>query len=175
MIESLDSSWTLFLDRDGVINERIFDGYVTEIDEFIFRKDFLEAIPSLSQRFGRIIVVTNQQGVGKGLMSERNLLAIHNYMVDEIQKCGGRIDAVFAATNLKGSLNDRRKPQTAMGLEAKAKFPEIDFSKSVMIGDTDSDISFGKNLGMKTACLLSDEKISIQADFELKNLTDWIK
>ena len=174
MIESMDSSWTLFLDRDGVINERIFGGYVTRIDEFIFRKDFIEGIPELSRRFGKIIVVTNQQGVGKGLMSERNLSEIHNYMVDEIRKLGGRIDAVYAATNLKSSLPDRRKPNPYMGLEAQAQFPEIDFSKSLMIGDTDSDIAFGKNLGMKTACLLSQEKISIQADFELKNLTDWI-
>lgn len=174
MIESLDSSWTLFLDRDGVINERIFGGYVTRIDEFIFRKDFINAIPELSRRFGRIIVVTNQQGVGKGLMSERNLSEIHNYMVDEIRNRGGRIDGVYAATNLMGSENDRRKPNPRMGLEAQAEFPEIDFSKSLMIGDTDSDIIFGKNLGMKTACLLSEEKISIQADFELKKMTDWI-
>ena len=59
-----------------------------------------------------------------------------------------------------------------MGLEAQNQFSNIDFSKSIMVGDTDSDIEFGKNLGMKTILLKSEEKNTIQADFEIRNLTE---
>ena len=67
-IGKIDKSWTLFLDRDGVINVRLIDDYVKNINEFEFLPGVLEAFKIFSEKFGRIIIVTNQQGVGKGLM-----------------------------------------------------------------------------------------------------------
>lgn len=177
LIESwnIDRTWTLFLDRDGVINKRIMGGYVTSPAEFEFLPDVLPAIATFSRQFNRIFVVTNQQGVGKGLMSERNLLEIHAYMMDEIYMAGGKIDKCFFAPNLKGDPEDLRKPGPAMAEMAKFEFPEIEFEKSIMIGDTDSDIAFGKNLGMRTVRIKTSEPIEINADITCTSLMEFSK
>ena len=161
----VDKSWTLFLDRDGVINERIVDGYVKTVEEFIFNDGVLDTIKRLSEVFGKIVVVTNQQGIGKGLMTEEDLKKVHNYMLSEIKNAGGRIDNIYFAPGLASPTNELRKPNIGMAHQAQKDFPEIDFSKSVMIGDSPSDIEFGKNAGMKTIFVgqgndLGDESIS---------------
>lgn len=166
----INEEWTLFLDRDGVINERIFGGYVTSSEEFNFLEGVLEALSDFSELFCRIVIVTNQQGIGKGIMTERNLLDLHDYMVTSIEDNGGKIDAVYFAPNLRGAQVDIRKPKPDMALLAKHDFEEIDFEKSIMVGDTDSDIRFGKNLGMKTVRVLSEEPIGVEADIDVKGL-----
>ena len=105
----IDATWTLFLDRDGVINERIFGGYITKVDEFKFLPGVESAIAGLTKKFNRLIVVTNQQGIGKGLMTERNVLEIHSYMCDRVHLEGGKIDKCYFAPNLKGAEDDLRK------------------------------------------------------------------
>lgn len=168
----VDATWTLFLDRDGVINERIMGGYVTSVDQFNFLEGTEIAISRLSRLFHLVIVVTNQQGVGKGLMTERNLLEIHTYMSDQVHLTGGKIDKCYFAPNLKGAEDDMRKPGPAMGELAKMQFPEIEFERSIMVGDTDSDIAFGKNLGMKTVRIKTEEEIGIEADVTINSLSE---
>ena len=90
-LENINETWTLFLDRDGVINKRIFGGYVTSKSEFDFVPGALESIKYFTSIFGRIIVVTNQQGVGKGIMTENQLISVHDYMESEVIKNGGHI------------------------------------------------------------------------------------
>jgi len=169
-LSEVDSSWTLFLDRDGVINQRNFEGYIERVTDFIFMDGVLESLKYFTTIFQRIIVVTNQQGVGKGLMTSGQLSLIHEHMLNKVQAFNGRIDAVFAATSLKKSDLKERKPHPFMALQAKNKFPEIDFHKSIMVGDTDSDIQFGKNLGMKTVLIRSKEVISSSPDVVLESL-----
>ncbi len=147
-LTKLQSASFLFLDRDGVINRRIPDGYVTCWEEFAFLPGVLEAIAHLSNRFSKVVVVTNQQGVGKGLMSLQELDHIHDSMVQEIGKSGGRVDAVFYCTDTTDTENNCRKPGVALGLSAKSRFPEIEFDMSVMVGDSASDMEFGRNLEM---------------------------
>lgn len=171
----IDPTWTLFLDRDGVINKRIFGGYVRTVEEFEFLPQVEQAITDLSKKFYLVIVVTNQQGIAKGLMSERNLLEIHNYMCDQVFLKGGKIDKCYFAPNLKGAEDDMRKPNTVMAEMAKKEFPEIDFSRSVMVGDTDTDIEFGKKLGMKTVRIKTEETIVLDADITLNSLVDFAK
>jgi len=168
-LHSIDKTWTLFLDRDGVINERIWGGYVTEPDGFHFIPGVLEALSLLSNRFGKIILVTNQQGIGKGQMTEDHLGAIHKHMVEEVESQGGRIDAVYFCPDLKSKSDNCRKPGIKMALQAKADFPEIDFSKSIMVGDSDSDVEFGKNAGMFTV-YTGKETNNIEADLIVKDL-----
>lgn len=144
----IDKTWTLFLDRDGVINKRFVDDYVKTVAEFEFLPGVLEAIARLSRQFGRIIVVTNQQGIGKGLYSTHDLNQIHAYMLAEVKKAGGHIDAVYYAPQLKHENSPMRKPGIGMALQAKKYFPEIEFSRSIMIGDSDSDIDFARNAEM---------------------------
>ena len=92
---SFDRSWSLFLDRDGVINERIIDGYVTCPSAFHFLPGVLSALKSLNRIFGHIFIVTNQQGIGKGLMTHDDLEKIHRQMAREIADHGGKVDAIF--------------------------------------------------------------------------------
>ena len=151
----IDTTWTLFHDRDGVINERVFDGYVLSIKDFIFKEGVLENACLLFGKFAHVFIVTNQQCVKKGIISKASLDDIHDWMSEQFLKEKAHIDEVFVATELNNKDSRRRKPNLEMGLEAKMKFPNVDFEKSIMIGDTDSDISFGQNLGMKTVLIES--------------------
>lgn len=167
---NVDDSWTLFLDRDGVINERIMGDYVTNLGDFHFKEKTLESIGKLTRKFKYVFIVTNQQGVALGKMTQKKLDEIHAYMVTEIVGNGGHITHVYSATELKNSDSIFRKPSPKMAHMAKERFPEIVFQKSIMVGDTDSDIRFGKNLGMKTVLILTEEKISEKADLEVKSI-----
>ena len=171
----IDKTWSLFLDRDGVINERVFGGYILQREDFKFLPGVIESIRELNNFFHLTFVVTNQQGIGKGLMSEFDLLDIHQYMMDEIHLNGGHIDKCYFAPNLKGAEDDMRKPKPVMAELAKMEYPEVDYKNSVMIGDTDSDIRFGKNLGMKTVRIVTKEPISVDADINVDSLSDFVK
>ncbi len=160
--QKFDKNWTLFLDRDGVINHRLPDDYVKEIDDFRFLPNVLDALQIFNQTFGRILIVTNQQGVGKGLMTESALHSIHQTMIREIKDNNGRIDSVYYCPDLKDSGSFCRKPAIGMGLKAKKEFKEINFKKSLMIGDSVSDMVFGKKLGMKTVFISDNHTKAIQ-------------
>lgn len=155
---NIDKTWTLFLDRDGVINRRIVDDYVKKWEEFEFLEGVLDAIKIFNEKFGRIVVVTNQQGIGKGLMRIEDLELIHKNMVYEITYFKGRIDKAYFSPYLASENHPTRKPNIGMALQAQKDFPEIDFSKSLMIGDSKSDIEFGKNAGMKTIFIGKENK-----------------
>ena len=156
---NIDKSRSLFLDRDGVINRRIPDGYVKTWDAFEFLPGVPEAMKRLAKRFGRIIVVSNQQGIGKGLMTEQDLERIHSSMVRQIEGSRGRIDLVLHSPHRKEEDSPMRKPGIGMALEAKKIFPEIEFGKSVMAGDSESDLLFGRNAGMKTVLISDNVKL----------------
>lgn len=147
---------TLFLDRDGVINTRIPNAYVQNTGQFIFKEGSLEAISKLSKIFSRIFVVTNQQGIGKGLMTEVDLSKVHDFMLQRIESHQGVIDGIYHCPNLSIEQHIDRKPNPGMALRAKAEFPEIKFSESIMVGDSTSDMLFGKRLGMKTILIRSN-------------------
>ncbi len=153
-----DKTWTLFLDRDGVINTRKPGAYVLSREDFSWTEKAQESIASLSQLFGRTLVVTNQQGIGKGLMSENDLIQIHQMLQLEVEKAGGKIDRIYHCPALKESNSFYRKPMPGMALLAKKDFPEINFKKAIMVGDTISDMIFGKNLNMKTVLIDTDKK-----------------
>lgn len=152
----IDKTWTLFLDRDGVINVRLIDDYVKNINEFKFLPGVLEAFKIFAEKFGRIVIVTNQQGVGKGLMTLQDVDSIHDFMKKEIEAQKGRIDAIYVCPQLKSDPNNFRKPSPRMAYMAQHDFPEINLEKSIMIGDSNSDIEFGRNAGMYTI-LIGDE------------------
>ncbi|HEU4719400.1 MAG TPA: HAD family hydrolase [Bacteroidia bacterium] len=169
----IDKSWTLFLDRDGVINVRFPGDYVKHVGEFGFLPGAKEAIARLSGIFGKIIVVTNQQGIGKGIYTEEDLASIHAHMVSEIEKAGGRIDAVYFAPHLESENSPMRKPGTGMAGQAKKDFPSIDFSRSVMIGDSASDMVFARNAGMKAVFIGTGENLPGNPDFTCASLSDF--
>ena len=156
----IDQGWTLFLDRDGVINRRIVDDYVKSWEQFEFLPGVTQAIKRLSDLFGRIIIVSNQQGVGKGLMSEAEVWLVHRKMAEEIAAAGGRVDEVFFSPHLHSDRSVMRKPNIGMALKARKQFPGTRFNRSVMAGDSFSDMVFGKRAGMKTVFISSDPALA---------------
>jgi D-glycero-D-manno-heptose 1,7-bisphosphate phosphatase len=94
-LSQVNSHWTLFLDRDGVINAEKEDGYIFNYGEFAFYDRVKEALKVFASTFGRIVVVTNQRGVGRGMMTAADLHLIHDKMVAEITLAGGRIDRIY--------------------------------------------------------------------------------
>lgn len=148
----IDPSWTLFLDRDGVINVEKRDDYVKHWDEFEFYENSLLALPRFALKFNTIVITTNQKGVGRGLMTESDLSLIHHNMLEKIQSVGGRIDQIYYCTDLENDAPNR-KPQPGMAFQAKQQFTHIDFSKSIMVGNRTSDMEFGRNAGLHTVFL----------------------
>jgi D-glycero-D-manno-heptose 1,7-bisphosphate phosphatase len=147
---------TLFLDRDGVINNEIKGGYVLNWDMFQFADGVLEALPILAEKFGHIVIVTNQRCIGRGLLTVEGLNAIHAKMLESITANGGRIDNIYFCPDIDSN-SPCRKPNNGMAMQAKADFPDIDFTQSVMVGNTLSDMNFGKNLGMTTVFIPSTQ------------------
>lgn len=137
----------LFLDRDGVINVERPNDYVKSIREFVFIEGATEAIAKLSNIFDKIFVITNQRGIGRGKFSEQDLANIHDHMIVEIEKQGGRIDHIYYCSDIKES-SVNRKPNIGMAFQALRDYPEIDFQKSIFVGNSKSDIIFGNKLGM---------------------------
>ena len=101
------------------------------------------------KKFKTIIIITNQRGIGKGLMTEDDLTGIHEHMLSEIQSNGGRIDKIYYCISTEKT-DFNRKPNPGMALLAKRDFPGIDFSKSIMVGNKLTDMLFGRNAGIFT-------------------------
>ena len=151
-LENVDANWTVFLDRDGVINYEKENSYILNWDEFEFYPNVTEAIHLLSKKFNTIIVVSNQRGVGRGLMTEKDLLDIQQRMKLRIEEDNGRVDKIYYCTAGEAS-HFYRKPNPGMALQAVKDFPFIDLSKSIMVGNKPSDMQFGRNAGTYTVYL----------------------
>ena len=130
----------------------------------------------LTKYFNKIIIVTNQQGIGKGVMTENDLKEVHMYMIEEILKVGGRIDAIYHCPDLANSNSTFRKPNPGMALKAKEDFPMIDFSHSMMVGDSKLDMDFAQNLGIRKIYIgdLEEEGITlVDVDLVFQSLYDF--
>ena len=113
-LKDIDKTWTLFLDRDGVLNHDKVGSYIFNTSEFRFYDGVPAALAICNRVFGDIIIVTNQRGVGKGLMSELDLMQIHNKMLQDTEATGGRIDGIYYATSLDND-HPERKPHPRHG------------------------------------------------------------
>jgi D-glycero-D-manno-heptose 1,7-bisphosphate phosphatase len=154
---------TLFLDRDGVINKKLEQRYVTNFDEFVFIKNSDIAIRKLHKIFKRILIVTNQQGIGKGIMTEDDLNLLHLQMQKKLSVDFDLIDKIYFCPCLEVDNCNCRKPKTGMLENAKLDFPDMKIEDSFLVGDSDSDIIAGKNFGLST--------IKVSSEF---TLFDWL-
>lgn len=154
-LKKIDKTWTLFLDRDGVINHETVGSYITRWEDFIFYEGVLEAISIFTQKFERVIIITNQRGVSKGLMTEDDLNIIHANMRQQLSNNGGNIDSIYYCIDMDNE-SPNRKPNPGMAFKAKNDFPEIDFNRTLMIGNTMGDMKFGKNIGAQTIFIPSN-------------------
>lgn len=169
----INREWTLFLDRDGVINRRLIDDYVKDISEFEFLEGTKEAIKIFHGVFGRIFVVTNQRCIARKIITEEKLNEIHSYMLSSIEQAGGRIDKIYHCPHDRNEGCVCRKPNPGLAFIAKEEFREVDLSKSIMVGDTSSDIYFGKNADMVTVKLTSKIKPDRIQDFNALSLIEF--
>lgn len=170
---------TLFLDRDGVLNRHLPGDYVRHWGMWEWIPGAREAIATLSKQYHRLIIVSNQQGVGKGLMSQADLDDVHAHMLHDIEASGGRIDNVYTCTDLQDSGSHNRKPAIGLALQAQKDFPDIDLTRSVMVGDSLSDMQFARNAGMRAVYLTKNNPVPVQVqdytDLFFPTLSDFCK
>ena len=141
---------TVFLDRDGVLNQKMPEGsYVTRWEEFHPLPGVLDAIRRMNHAGLRVLIVSNQRGVSLGLYSVADVDKIHAGFQELLQQNGAHVDGFYFCPHAKHTCTCR-KPLPGLYDQAKAQFPAITPETSVMIGDSYSDIEFGHRLGMKT-------------------------
>jgi D-glycero-D-manno-heptose 1,7-bisphosphate phosphatase len=167
-LKDIDSGWALFIDRDGVVNNEKYLDYIHTWDEFEFYDGVKEAFKIFNQKFGVIVMITNQRGVAKGITKLKDLHVIHGNMTQEIEDAGGRIDKIYFCPEME---SPNRKPNPGMGLQAIDDFPEIDLSKSVMIGNTLSDMKFGRNLGVALNVFLTTTRKDVDVNDPLIDMS----
>lgn len=168
----------LFLDRDGVINRRTPGDYVKNPSGFIPEPRAFEAIRLLNSHFRPIVVVTNQAGIGKGVMTETELAAVHAHLLELSAAAGAHIDALYHCPHRPDAGCPCRKPAPGMAFQARADFPEIEFSRAWMVGDSASDMEFGHSLGMKTVLITGKMEETallktMQIDYRFASLRDF--
>lgn len=176
-LQKIDKDWTLFLDRDGVINIDKEGSYIFTADEFVFMEGAPALFKKLAEKFGRIIVITNQRGVGRQLMSEETLKEIHHKMTTAIEAAGGKIDGIYYATSINNNDPDR-KPNTGMAVKAKKDFPGIDLSKTIMVGNNLSDMQFARNAGTYAVFVKTtrpDQPAHPDIDLAYNTLNEFVK
>ena len=144
---------TIFLDRDGVINENRAD-YVKSWSEFRFLPGSREAIAKLTQAGHRIIVCTNQAGIARGTISIETVEEIHHRMIESISDIGGKIEKVYYCPHDRDGDCSCRKPRPGMLLRARDEL-DINLHDAVFIGDSITDIRAGLAAGIHTVLVLS--------------------
>ncbi len=157
----------IFFDRDGVVNKRIIADYVKSVQQFDIIPEIPEIMKFLKANSYLLILITNQQGVGKGMMSQMELDIVHQFMQDELAQFGVKFDDIYFCTDIAQNNSYRRKPNPGMILEAIDKH-DIDPSKSFMIGDSGSDVIAGQRAGLKTI-LISDDLQNSNPDYYVPN------
>ncbi|MBR0296144.1 MAG: HAD-IIIA family hydrolase [Paludibacteraceae bacterium] len=149
----------LFLDRDGVLNTHILGDYVRNWNMWEWIDGVLPKMAELAKRYKRIFLVSNQQGVGKGRMTQADLDDIHRRMMADITAAGGRIDRIYTCTELESSNSPMRKPEIGMALQAQQDFPEVDFSRAVMVGDNVTDMLFARNAQLRAVYITKNNPV----------------
>ncbi|MBZ5602586.1 MAG: HAD family hydrolase [Acidobacteriia bacterium] len=138
----------VFLDRDGVINEKAAPHeYIRQWSEFRFLPNVSDWIRIFNALDYLVIVITNQRGIARGKMTRQAVDEIHRRMIEELDEHGARVDDVFLCPHEEGTC-DCRKPKPGMLLQAQAKW-DIDFSASLLIGDSDEDEAVASACGVR--------------------------
>jgi histidinol-phosphate phosphatase family protein len=145
--ERAGRQWCLFLDRDGVINRRIDCDYVRNWRQFEWLPGALEALTILNRWAPYIVVVTNQQGIGKGLMTDHDVELIHRRMQDEAADSGREFDGIQLCPHLASADCECRKPRPGLVLDWLHRNPSCDPRLCVVVGDSLSDLQLGRLVG----------------------------
>ncbi|MCB9409850.1 MAG: HAD family hydrolase [Mycolicibacterium sp.] len=150
VMERAGRQWCLFVDRDGVINRRIAGDYVRRWSDFEWLRRAPLALERLREWAPQLVVVTNQQGIGKGLVTRKDLEDIHQKLQLELAEYGVKIDAIQVCPHLQSLGCACRKPKPGLILDWLKRCPNIDQSLSVMVGDSQSDIELAHQVAAET-------------------------
>lgn len=146
---------TIFLDRDGVINRNSAPGdYVKTWKEFHFLPGALTAIARLTQAGFRLLVITNQACISKGIVSSSMMHEIHTRMVQEVDRAGGHLEAVLCCPHLEGAGCGCRKPAPGLLRRAQMEY-RVDLGQAILVGDSVRDVQTGAAAGVPTIMVLS--------------------
>lgn len=152
----------LFLDRDGIIN---FDsGFVWEKEEFVFQDYIFEVCRYFKEKSFKLVVVTNQSGIGRGLFSIEDFHKLNDWMLSRFEEEGCGIDLVLVSTldptdeNASNREKSFRKPAPGMLLAAQ-EILNLDLQNSLLIGDRESDIEAGFNANIRSLFLVNPEVV----------------
>lgn len=143
---------TIFLDRDGTLNPD--SGYINDLIHFKFYPFTLDALKTLSKICNGFCIVTNQSGIGRGLIKQEKLDEIHNYIRSEFKKHQIKLLDIYVCPDHPDHATTDRKPETGMFEDASKEY-KIDLNRSLMIGDAGSDIEAGAKLEMDTMLVLT--------------------
>lgn len=149
----MPSARTIFLDRDGVIN-RNRSGYVTTWDEFQFLPGACRAIARMTEAGCRVFVITNQACVGKGIVPAEAIEDIHRRMVREVERAGGRIEAVLWCPHRPDVHCECRKPAPGLLLRAQAEYG-VELASAAFVGDSVGDVRAAAAAGVPSILVLS--------------------
>ncbi len=152
-IAQINKDWTLFLDRDGVINDDK-SPYTLNAEQFDFYPGVPEAIADLGKIFKYVIITTNQRGVGRNLMTENDLQLIHDKLQTGVTAAGGSITAIYYCTAINND-HPNRKPNPGMAFQAMQDYKDIDPARTIIVGNNISDMQFGRNAGIHTVLVHS--------------------
>lgn len=160
----------VFFDRDGIANRDPHpERYVTHPDKFHIYDAFIEALRVTTEKGYAAVIVTNQKGVGSGVMTQATLDAIHEKLFVRVRAAGLQIHDLYAATTTDDA-HPHRKPNPGMILDAAAKHG-FDLSRSWMVGDNESDVTCGHRAGVRTIRVCAAEKES-KADFRIASVEE---
>jgi histidinol-phosphate phosphatase family protein len=144
--ERAGREWCLFLDRDGVINRQVVGDYVRSWRHFEWLPRAPLALKKLRAWAPYLVVVTNQQGICKGLMSADDVAAIHQHLQAELAEEGVTIDAFQVCPHLASAECACRKPRPGLVLDWLGQHPDCDPSLSIVAGDSQSDLELADNV-----------------------------
>lgn len=161
----------VFLDRDGTINFNE-PGYVHKIKDFKFTPGALTALRKLSQTNYKIIIVTNQSGIGRNLFTKKDLEILHRWMLGEFRKEKIRIDKIYYCPHIAQDNCSCRKPKIGMLKEAVKDFG-VNLSKSWIVGDSEREVQMGKEANLRTIFL--GKKSAIKPHHQVENLAEAIR
>lgn len=165
----------VFLDRDGTVNINKPE-YVYKIEDFKFAPGAIPALQKLSKTDYKIVILTNQSGVGKGYFKDEDLKKLHQWMLGKLRKKGIRIDKIYYCPHQPEDNCSCRKPKIGMLLKAVKDFG-INLSKSWMIGDDEKDIIAGREANIKTIKIgkKMSKKLKLEPNYYAKNLLEAVK
>jgi len=149
----------IFLDRDGVINED--KGFIKKIKDFDIFQGVFQALKQFQEKGFKLIIITNQSGIGRGYYTEQDFHKLTDYILDLFKKQGIKIEKVYFCPHKPEDNCECRKPKTKLITQAIEKF-NINLSESWMIGDKEKDILMGKAVGCKTVLVESSHSKDLE-------------